>query len=298
VTARRGVLPWKRWAQVVAARLRAGGQVLNTDRGPIEYATMGTGTGPAVLVSHGTPGGYDQGLAVAEFLGCSRLLFIAVSRPGYLGTPLEVGRTPQEQADAFAALLDALGLRDAAVIGVSGGGPSAIQFALRHPDRCWTLVLISAITQNRPAAQRPLGWKLLHWAAMSSDLVGWLVTGLLRGVTSAISRQECGRARAELMRRLAAAVVPASLRRAGHANDSAQFGLLPDHTPGGITCPTLIIHGTADGPVPLVHAQAAAAAILNAELVAVSGGGHGTFFRSEGLASKVVEFLESHVQRA
>jgi pimeloyl-ACP methyl ester carboxylesterase len=247
-----------------------------------------------VLVSHGTPGGYDQGLMIAEFLGYNRLRFIAISHPGYLGTPLEVGRTPRDQADAFAALLDALGVRDAAIIGVSGGGPSALQFAARHRDRCLALVLISAITKKRPAAERPLGWRLLHRFVMSSDFSGWLLTGLVRGLTAPMHRRAEGWARAERVRQLVAATVPASLRRAGHANDSTQFGLLPGRPPEGITCPTLIIHGTADGPVRFAHAEMAAAASPHAELVPIPGGGHGAFFQSQGLASKVVEFLESH----
>jgi pimeloyl-ACP methyl ester carboxylesterase len=108
-------------------------------------------------------------------------------------------------------------------------------------------------------------------------------------------RRPGGQARSLWIRRLVAVTVPASLRRAGHVNDSAQFGLLPDQPPSGITCPTLIIHGTVDGPVRFVHAESAAAAIPNAQLVAIPGGGHDVFFRKEGLASKVVEFLESHL---
>jgi pimeloyl-ACP methyl ester carboxylesterase len=285
-------LPWVRWKDEVAARLQAGGQVAQTARGPIGYATAGEGA--AVLVSHGTPGGYDQGLAMAELFGAGRLRFLAVSRPGYPGTPLEVGRTPEEQADAFAALLDALGVGRAAVIGLSGGGPSALQFALRHPERCWALVLIAAITRNRPASQRPLGWKLLHSVILRSDFGGWLACRLVRGLTRAAPRRPGGRVGPDLFRRFAESTVPYSLRGAGHANDSAQFGLLPSYPLGDIRRPTLVVHGTADGPVPFAHAEFAAGTIPGAQLIAVAGAGHGSLFRSEGLAAKVVAFLEAH----
>ena len=45
------------------------------------------------------------------------------------------GRTFQAQADAVAALLDALSIDAVAAYAISGGGPSAIELAARHPDR-------------------------------------------------------------------------------------------------------------------------------------------------------------------
>jgi pimeloyl-ACP methyl ester carboxylesterase len=112
-----------------------------TARGPLEIASVGEG--PAVLALHGAMGGHDQSLLLARIVGESGYRYLAASRPGYLGTPLRAGRTPQEQADLFADALDALGIGAAAVMAVSGGGPSAIEFALRHRDRCRGLVLVS-----------------------------------------------------------------------------------------------------------------------------------------------------------
>src|SRR3989338_38204 len=111
------------WKQQSQASLEAGSQVIQTARGPVEYAEVGSG--PVVLISHGAPGGYDEGVALARLAQAPQYQFIGVSRPGYLRTPLETGRTYEEQADAFAALLDALGIEQAAVLGVSSGGPAA-----------------------------------------------------------------------------------------------------------------------------------------------------------------------------
>ncbi|HWT78322.1 MAG TPA: alpha/beta fold hydrolase, partial [Candidatus Methylomirabilis sp.] len=115
--------------------------IVDTRRGPVEYASFGDG--PAVLALHGAMGGYDQGLILARTIGGPGYRFVAVSRPGYLGTPLSAGQAPEEQADLLADLLETLGIREAAVVAISGGGPSAMHFALRHRDRCWALVLIS-----------------------------------------------------------------------------------------------------------------------------------------------------------
>jgi pimeloyl-ACP methyl ester carboxylesterase len=52
-----------------------------------------------------------------------------MSRFGYLRTPLPADASAAAQADAHACLLDALGIRRAAIVGASAGAPSAMQFA-------------------------------------------------------------------------------------------------------------------------------------------------------------------------
>ena len=67
-------------------------KVLSTAHGPIEVSS--TGAGYPVIALHGCPGGYDQGLLVGDRLSGAGFHVIAPSRPGYLRTPLESGRTP------------------------------------------------------------------------------------------------------------------------------------------------------------------------------------------------------------
>src|SRR5215469_15368603 len=122
------------------ALLASGSQVAQTRCGPIEYAAEGEG--PPVLIVHGASGGFDQGLDIGEPLVKAGFRIIAMSRFGYLRTPMPQDGSPEAQADAHACLLDALGLRRVAVLGASAGAPSALQFALRHPDRCRALVLL------------------------------------------------------------------------------------------------------------------------------------------------------------
>ena len=144
------------------AALRAASRTVKTRRGEIEYATAPTGS--PVLISHGTLGGFDQGMVAAELILTPQFRPIAVSRPGYLRTPLEAGATPEEQADAFAALLDSLAIDRVPIIGISGGGPPALQFALRHPQRCTAVVLICAVTQRLVLPRRAmLGANFRAW---------------------------------------------------------------------------------------------------------------------------------------
>jgi pimeloyl-ACP methyl ester carboxylesterase len=117
-------------------------------------------------------GGYDQSLLLARTIGEAGYRYIAVSRPGYLGRPLRAGRTPEEQADLYADMLDALGIREAAVMAVSGRGPSAIHFALRHKERCWGLVFgLDVQRQDQHAAATVVPD---HEAARPLALVRWL----------------------------------------------------------------------------------------------------------------------------
>ena len=130
-------------------RLLGLSHIAQTPCGPIEYAVAGDG--PPVLVVHGAGGGFDQGLEFGAPLAEQGFRVIAMSRFGYLGTPLPENASPTAQADAHACLLASLGLGRVAVIGGSAGAPSSVQFALRHPDKISALVLlVPALYVPRP----------------------------------------------------------------------------------------------------------------------------------------------------
>jgi 2-hydroxy-6-oxonona-2,4-dienedioate hydrolase len=101
-----------------------GSRVIETACGPIEYARVGEGD--PVLVVHGALGGFDQGLFLAHNIGAPNSQIISVSRFGFLRSPVPPGAMLDTQADAFAALLDALEIPRAAVFAVSAGSTSAI----------------------------------------------------------------------------------------------------------------------------------------------------------------------------
>lgn len=98
----------------------ASSQIAETDSGPMEYASVGEGY--PVLVIHGAGGGYDQGLLLSQFIS-EGLRLIAPSRFGYLRTPLPHDASPTAQGDAYADLLDALGIQQVGVVGISAGAP-------------------------------------------------------------------------------------------------------------------------------------------------------------------------------
>lgn len=276
---------FRAWEEATLAGLNAGSLVAQTARGSVEYAVAGAG--PAVLVVHGRPGGYDQGLGIARLLNDPQFRFIAVSRPGYLRTPLETGRSPEDQADALAALLDVLKVPQAAVIALSAGEPATLQFALRHPDRCWGVVMISARTQRlfRP----PLGPRIVVSLLRSSDIVGWVWSGMAGLLLRILPR------RWSTGMELAQTFFPYSLRCSGSSNDLFQMTHLPRYRLSEIRQPALVIHGTADRVAPWSNAEFAASGIPETQLIPIAGAGHGVFFlRHDWLAPKIVEFLKAH----
>ncbi|MCU0903509.1 MAG: alpha/beta hydrolase, partial [Tabrizicola sp.] len=126
---------WRFTTDIAAARARVsqGSTLIDTPCGPIEY--QAAGEGPVLLAVHGSGGGFDQGMAFAAPLIAQGIRVVAPSRFGYLRTPMPADGSAAAQADAFVCLMDALKIDKAAVMGGSAGALSALQMAIRHPDR-------------------------------------------------------------------------------------------------------------------------------------------------------------------
>jgi len=278
-----------------------------TPQGPIEYAEFGEG--PAVLALHGAMGGHDQGLILARSAGFTGFRAIAPSRPGYLGTPLTSGRTPEEQADLYAALLEAAGVRTAAVVAVSGGGPSALQLALRHPGRCRALVLISAAS-SRIDARPPLAWHVLRLAARWPALLRAMRRRAARDPERAASRSipDPGqRARLlqdreawPLMQELQQSTSDRmALRIPGTENDIATTRGKLELPLDELAVPVLVVHGTADRLAPFAHGQAVASRAPGAELLRIDGGEHACLFTHLAeIRGRIASFLAAHPEAA
>lgn len=277
------------WRSGIERQLRTGSTVMQTERGPVEYAEIGHG--PAVLVIHGTPGGYDLWFNTLEATHAARdgLRYILPSRPGYLRTPLSDGATPAEQADVLAALLDRLHIAKAAVVGVSGGGPSALQFALRHPDRCTAIILEEAVIRslNEPTSNLPRS--TLAAANRDLEIYGMYLGAGLYGLEPKYA-QSMRVARAQLL-----ASAPYALRKAGVLNDLTQEAHIPNWPLNHIHCPTLILQGTADQNVPPADAEYAHTQIVGSQLREFPRADHlMVIFRSQELRSIVEGFIQAH----
>ena len=283
-------------------RTATGSRIARTPCGPIEYADAGQG--PPVLVVHGAGGGYDQGLELGSRLAARGLRVVAMSRFGYLRTPLPADASAAAQADAHACLLDALGIRLAAIVGASAGAPSAVQFALRHPDRCRALVLlVPAIYTPRPGGEPPVktppGTRFLFETALKSDFFFWAATRFARPVvTRAIlatppevvkKADAAEKARVgEILRH----ILPVSTRGSGLRNDATVTSSLPRYELERIAVPTLVISvkddlfGTFDG------ARYTADHVPGARFTAYPTGGHVSVGHQEEILVEVAAFLK------
>ena len=101
----------------------------------LAYAEWGDPNGFPVFSLHGTPGSrlarhFDE----SDYVEAGARV-ITYDRPGYGGSSRHRGRRVVDCVDDVAALADALGIEQFAVMGGSGGGPHALAVAARLPER-------------------------------------------------------------------------------------------------------------------------------------------------------------------
>jgi 2-hydroxy-6-oxonona-2,4-dienedioate hydrolase len=285
-------------------RVSTGGEVVQTACGPIEYEVAGDG--PPVLLVHGAGGGFDQGMEFGEALAHSGFRIIAMSRFGYLHTPLPSDASAAAQADAHACLLDALGIERAAIVGASAGAPSSLQFALRHPQRCSALVLVvPAAYAPRPGGAAPLQtprWtKALFDTALRSDFLYWtaihVAPTLVGGAILATPTSVMQSASAEEKLRVSNVmhhVLPVSLRRVGLLNDASVVSMLGRYELERITTPTLIV-GVRDCLFGTFEpARYTAEHIPGARFVSHDTGGHLWVGHHAELVREITAFLKEN----
>lgn len=284
----------RREMQAAVERIdQLGSEVLATACGPIEMAVRGEGY--PVLVVHGNGGGFDQGLALAaSYLG-EGFQVIAPSRFGYLRTPLPPDATPELQADAYACLLDALGIERAALLTTSAGATSALQFALRHPQRLSALVLHSPNAPGKVEMALPPQGVLD--AIFHSDFAWWAMSTYLRAQTQYLVGVPAG---FELTPALAAdvqgalsAVSPISRRGDGMMFDTFVGNPAINHgyPLAEIRTPVLVLSAQDDPMTLHTNVRGLAEQLPAARLVTISDGGHMMLGRAGEVRAAIVAFV-------
>ena len=307
------LLVWWRFdhnMKLATARTLQGSLLAATRCGPIEYQEAGTGV--PLLMVHGSGGGHDQGMAFARSLAERGIRVIAMSRFGYLRTPmppnLSPDASPAAQADAHVCLLDALGIRQAAVLGGSAGGPSAMQLAIRHPDRVSALVLLvplaykpGAVADSSPPLPplvetvliRLIGSDFLFWAGthVARNALIRLVLATPPDLVAAASVQERARVNAMLDN-----ILPVSARVAGLRSDSVLGKGIPRYALEAIRAPTLVISVQDDGYGTYASAQYTANQIARAKFVGFGEGGHTWVGHDNQVQLEILKLLVPAVQ--
>ncbi|MHA2078123.1 MAG: alpha/beta fold hydrolase [Candidatus Thorarchaeota archaeon] len=309
-------ISYRGWKRNLLKSLNENSEVATTSRGDIEYVLKGSG--PVILYLHGASGGYNQGALVMEMWIDEGFSVLAISRPGYLRTPLNTGETFEEQADAIDALLDTLGISKVSILAASAGGPTALHFAIRHPDRLNALILMAAVSHqfdmNLDAMDSVLGRIFLSDSIV--DFGVWVFDVLTRHWTTQslkVSSKETMMLESKELNDYVRQVMtipeqvtwykrsirtthPMSPRTIGLNNDLKQLQKVSFTNLEAINCPTLVVHGTVDKDVSFSNAEFAASSIPNARLYILENIGHLVWLGEHvsEMNSEIVRFLREH----
>jgi pimeloyl-ACP methyl ester carboxylesterase len=297
------VIWWRFDSDIQQARARiAHGSVLVATRcGRIEYREAGTGI--PLLAVHGSGGGYDQGMAFARALTQQGIRVIAMSRFGYLRTPMPANASAAMQAEAHVCLLDALGISQASVLGGSAGAPSSLELAIRHPNRVNALVLVVPLAYKPPtladsapplpllvenAMMRLIGSDFLFWSALhlARDQLVKVVLATPPELLASATPSERARVNAVLEN-----ILPVSARAKGLAHDTAAGKHLAPAALASIRARTLVISARDDLYGTYATAQYTASAIAGARFIGFDNGGHTWIGHGEEVMTEVARFL-------
>jgi 2-hydroxy-6-oxonona-2,4-dienedioate hydrolase len=282
------------------ARLAGGSKIIETSFGTLEYAEMGAGE--PMLVVHGASGGFDQALDMTGAMAARGYRLIAPSRFGYLRSTLPANVTTAMQADAYAQLMDHLGVDKVDIVGISAGAWSSIQFAVRHPQRCRALVLLV------PADYLPPGISIhggaLASAMFNSDFVAWAavklmpvmpgVTQSMLGTGAAVLRAADPSEKAR-MEQILDHLLPVSRRYGGMQFDIQTASAREPYPIEKIACPVLTISAEDDGFGTAGRAKFIAGAVPDGRAIIFPTGGHALVGHYADALREATSFLQTAV---
>lgn len=171
-----------------------------------------------------------------------------------------------DYAEQVCAVLDALQVEQAGVVGLSLGGMVAQAIALSRPERVGALVLAHTSARTEPAVQEIWQRRLEHFerhgieAQIEPTLERWFTRAFARACPMTVSWV------ARQIRATSAAGYATAIRaiqRLDHRDRLPQLAV-----------PVLVVAGDADAAVPPATAQAMAECIPGAELLVLEGAGH------------------------
>lgn len=244
------------------------------------------GEGPPVLFLHAFPLGLAMWDGQAAALRATHQV-IRFDGRGFGGSPAGDGLLSMERiADDAAALLDHLGVGQAAVCGLSMGGYAAFAMVRRHPDRLRALVLADtkapADTAEGRQGRATLAEKVLReGAAVAADA---LVPKLLGETTKRERPQVAARVRETILGNAPRGIANALGGLAARADST---GTLRE-----IRVPTLILCGDEDALTPPADAEAMQRGIAGSRLVLLPRAGHlSNLEEPDGFNRALREFL-------
>lgn len=206
---------------------------------------------------------------LTALLGEARYRLVALDWRGFGESEITSEISTMELfADDVAGLMDALGMQNAVLCGLSMGGYAAFAFLRKYPQRVGGLIL----ADTRPGADTPEARANRENVARIAETQG---TGAIADLQvprllSEYTRQQHPDVEARV-RQLIDEATPRGIAAAsrGMAQRADSSDLL-----AGITCPTLVIVGEQDALTPPTVAQDYASRIPGAQYVVIPQAGH------------------------
>lgn len=193
----------------------------------------------------------------------------------------------EEMADDAIAVLDAAGIENAHVVGLSMGGAISQIIALKHPNRVRSLTLVATACRNH-------AWR-------EELLQSWATTAETQGMTAVGKEAARWMIGPRSFRRVLPALGwmgPLQLFNPANAFVSQVKAILSTDDGAlntelaNIVCPTMVVVGNQDVLTPRGDAEEIASLIPTAELVIISGGAHGLHIEHASTFNRILlEFL-------
>jgi len=309
VLLRIGFIKWKKSAM----RVMDDGEVMETVMGKIHFKLIGKG--PVLFFMHGGPGGIDQATLLDDLVqeGYS---ILAVSRPGYLRTPF-VPLSYEEQVDQYVELLDKLKIDKIVAMGFSAGGPLALNFANKYPERTHALIMeagVSTVYEMPDEEYMDSFWVKLFTKNSIQDFLSWITVIAIRFAfkmtfksiikLETLLDKESIKKFADLvsndkerrmwLKKFMNTTVPMSIRKLGLNHDVELLTSIEKIPVDNINAKSLLVYSKDDNDVKWINAEYLETNLKDFELL-VTHGGHFMWVGEDmdKIKLKRIEFLKS-----
>jgi len=254
---------WPTFAAADGPELETG--FVDVDGGRLYYET--TGDGPAVVFLHDGllhSGTWDEQIGPWS----RRYRVIRYDRRGYGQSPPP--EAPYSELADLLALLDALEVDTATLVGASSGGRLATDFTIAHPERVRSLVLVGAVVGGMGYSTHFRGRNLRNSGSLyTGGTVEEAITRWVEDRYSTVAGHTAARAR---VREILEANPQHLTGTGGRFAEQPDFEAL--ERLGEIHVPTLILVGAEDIPDAHAHAGVLETGIPGAKRVVVPDAGH------------------------
>jgi pimeloyl-ACP methyl ester carboxylesterase len=254
------------------------------------YEVQGTGE-PLVLIPYLAADQACYAFQVADYAKHFTCFTVDLRGAGLSGKP-EGEYSTELFADDIAGFMQASGIDQAHVAGVSLGAATAMWLAAKHPERVRTLGLHSPWTRSDPFLKAVVeGWRIM--ATALGDVAAMVITGIFPWCFTPelyAARPEYIDSLADFVRSRPMAPVDAFLRQSAAVQAHDAVAALAN-----IQAPTLVTFGRHDQVTSTRFAEPLMSGIKDAELVVFEGCAHAAIYEDvDGFNARTLAFLQAH----